>query len=172
MKCPPLQIIEDYLNGDVPVPQRPELEAHIAKCPTCRAILDQERRLGDLLHAAIPLQAPPQLRVMVLQDLDSIESVRTLPEWLWALGMGVAVILVGLFLGMFANPYLGGLKKWVTDHLLQADLLKSFTDLNNLPASDWLSQFPAGSSMMLVNLGVGGVILCWGLWQMLKALRR
>lgn len=166
MKCPELTLIEEYASGELAEEAGRELEAHLESCVSCRAILDRERRLNDLLRAQVLLKAPPQLRLRVMETLETESSDRAVPEWFWVLGMGVAVVLMGLILGRIGSPYLDGFKLWIGEHILRSSLWQNLTD------TSWLAQLSTGSSMLVVNLGVAGIILCWGLWQMIKALRR
>jgi hypothetical protein len=172
MKCPDAQIMAEYLTGELSLSQQRELEIHLESCGICRPLWVRERALDRILRTQKRISAPPDLQQRVLAALESPKVHRSLPEWMWALSMGLVVILMGFVLGIFGSPYLDGLKLWFQEHVLSAGVLKSVMDLEHLPQADWLMQLPGINSMSLVNLGVAGIILCWGLWQMFKALRR
>jgi anti-sigma factor RsiW len=172
MKCPELSLIEDYLGGELPADQRREMEVHLQTCSSCRALVERERALNEALRGQLLMKAPPELWVRVRESLETRTAPRSLPDWLWVLGMGLVVIVVGLVLGSLGGPYLEGIKAWIHEQILHTPAVKSLTDLGDLPSADWLTQLPSGSTMLVVNLAIGGIILCWGLWQMIKALRR
>jgi hypothetical protein len=162
----------EYLSGELSPPQHRELEIHVESCVNCRVLLARERTLDKILRTQKQIPAPLEFQQQVLAALETPKVHRSLPEWMWVLGMGLAVILMGFVLGIFGSPYLDGIKHWFQQHILTAGVLKSVMDLEHLPKADWLMQLSGINSMSLVNLGVAGIILCWGLWQMFKALRR
>jgi hypothetical protein len=172
MKCPDAQIMAEYLSGEISLSQRQELEIHVDSCANCSALLAHERILDKILRTQRRIPAPPELLQQVLAALEAPKVHRSSPEWMWVLSMGVAVILTGFALGILGSPYLEGLKLWFHQHVFSAGVLKSIMDLGYVPKADWLRQVPGINSVSLVNLGVAGIILCWGLWQMFKALRR
>jgi anti-sigma factor RsiW len=47
--CPDRQILSVYLDGELPSPWKEEMEAHLARCPECRARLEQYRRLSAFI---------------------------------------------------------------------------------------------------------------------------
>jgi hypothetical protein len=172
MKCPDVQIMAEYVSGELSPLQQRELEVHLESCGTCRALLAREQALDKILRAQKRIPAPLELQPQIMAALETPKAQRSLPEWMWVLSMGLVVVLMGFVLGIFGSPYLEGAKLWVQQHILSAGVLKSITDLERLPQADWLMQVPGINSLSLVNLGVAGIILCWGLWQMFKALRR
>jgi anti-sigma factor RsiW len=46
---PDRQILSVYLDGELPSPWKEEMEAHLARCPECRAKLEQYRTLSAML---------------------------------------------------------------------------------------------------------------------------
>ncbi|MDR2054229.1 MAG: zf-HC2 domain-containing protein [Treponema sp.] len=47
--CPDRQILSVYLDGELPSPWKEEMEIHLARCPECRAKLEQYRRLSAFI---------------------------------------------------------------------------------------------------------------------------
>jgi predicted anti-sigma-YlaC factor YlaD len=172
MKCPEIQILEEYLSGELNSSVQHELEAHFASCSTCRTLLAREQNLDKILRNQRQIAAPPELCQQVIAALEDPKVHRSLPEWMWVLSMGLVVIALGFLSGIYGSPYLDGFKLWFKHNILGAGVLKSLPGLGQIPKADWLMQLPGINSVSLVNLGVAGIILCWGLWQMFKALRR
>jgi predicted anti-sigma-YlaC factor YlaD len=172
MKCPEVQIFEEYLNGELSTSVQRELEAHFASCSTCRVLFTREQTLDRILRNQRQIVAPLELHQQIMASLESPKTHRSLPEWMWVLSMGLVVIALGFISGIYGSPYLEGLKLWFKQNIIGAGVLKSLVDLGQNPKADWLMQLPGVNSVSLVNLGVAGIILCWGLWQMFKALRR
>jgi anti-sigma factor RsiW len=44
--CPDRQILSVYFDGELPSPWKEEMEVHLARCPECRAKLEQYRKLS------------------------------------------------------------------------------------------------------------------------------
>ncbi|MDR0710010.1 MAG: zf-HC2 domain-containing protein [Spirochaetaceae bacterium] len=47
--CPDRQILSVYLDGELPSPWKEEMEAHLIRCPECRAKLERYRRLSAFI---------------------------------------------------------------------------------------------------------------------------
>jgi len=172
MNCPELQTFEDYLSGELTDPQRCELEAHLQGCQSCRRVLAREQKFDALLRNQPLLKAPAGFRERLLAALDVRDSSRAYPEWLWALGLGLVIATVGLLAGKLGSRPLGRILHEITALVSQSNFGKTAESLQSLPGANLLPQFPGGNSILLINFLIGGVILCWGLWQMVKALRR
>ncbi len=67
----------DYLEGDVTPVARAEVEAHLAACPACRALLEDQRVMAAALHAIEPARPPQHLEEAVLASLGVAASART-----------------------------------------------------------------------------------------------
>lgn len=60
MKCRVVRrLIGDYLDGGLSATQHEALRSHISCCPHCRALLDESRRIRELLSSSIPEICPP-----------------------------------------------------------------------------------------------------------------
>ncbi|RJP79815.1 MAG: hypothetical protein C4524_04625 [Candidatus Zixiibacteriota bacterium] len=170
MKCPEPHILEEYLDGDLVETHRREVEDHLAVCSACRTLVESERALAAGLRESLPLAAPPGFHDRVTAALAPARAPSLLPDWLWALGLGLVVALAGLALGRFGASIWPEFSRSLEAFL--PDLGRLVRDLNQvLPGGDWLTQLPGGYFFVL-NFLAAGVVLAWGLWQMVKALRR
>lgn len=100
MPCPNHSEWELYLDGELPLQRKGELEYHLAGCPACSGLLNRLRREEALLTAALsatPL--PPDLAVTIKSRLSG--TTHGGGGWLWyflpALG------LAGLFVAVMAG---------------------------------------------------------------------
>src|SRR5579862_386389 len=53
------ELLSAYLDGQVNVPERSRVEAHLAECAACRADLEELRTLASMLRR-LPAQRPPR----------------------------------------------------------------------------------------------------------------
>lgn len=124
MTDPWTERLSEYLDGDLPVDDRRALEAHLAGCPTCRAILDELRGVvavaGELedrpperdLWAGIAARigAEPTGRPRML-DLDAARRARVpkrfLVGWPQLAAAAVALIAVSAGAGWFVSGRMG-----------------------------------------------------------------
>ena len=171
MKCPPLQVFEDYLSGDLPTKERLHLEAHLESCASCQKVLDREKQLDDLLRSQPIMKAPEDFYVRIMSKLPTLEKPAILPDWLTALAFGLILAFGGFMVGKLTTPLIGNLTEKVGTLKIDPNLVKEFDKLELLAQGDWFSQLSSGGNIIIINLIVGGIILCWGLWQMVKALR-
>ena len=67
MTCHELsEIVTDYLEGALPLPDRVRFEAHVADCPACRRYLEQMRRTVAALGRVPPEPIPPAVEAELL----------------------------------------------------------------------------------------------------------
>lgn len=59
----------DYIEGHLGQPERSRVEAHLAACPACRGLLEEQRTMAAALRSLEPAQAPPHLEQAVLSAL-------------------------------------------------------------------------------------------------------
>jgi anti-sigma factor RsiW len=58
MTKPPCELIDDYLDGSLPDPERTGFAAHLPACATCRQIVQECERLDETLFRAVVQSAP------------------------------------------------------------------------------------------------------------------
>lgn len=86
-----------YLDGELPSAERKTLEAHLAECASCRAMLAEERALLDrasaLLGAARPAErpAPPFEQLRPRATRRSPWRVRTPVAWAASLALALGI---------------------------------------------------------------------------------
>ncbi|MCX6640665.1 MAG: zf-HC2 domain-containing protein [bacterium] len=171
MNCPPLQSIEDYLIGALAQSERRTLEEHLETCSSCRQTLAHEQELDDLLRALPNLGAPEGFSKSVLSKMAAKPASRSLPDWLWALGVGLFVTFLGIMASRFGAPFTKELAQEVSSFIHGSGVQNRLSDLGAISQSDWLSQLTTGNNVFILNFAVAGIVLCWGLWQVVKALR-
>ncbi|HLK91462.1 MAG TPA: zf-HC2 domain-containing protein [Polyangia bacterium] len=67
----------DFLRGTLPAGPAEEMRAHLAGCAACRAHLEAERALGEVLAAKLPRhEAPPALRRRLAADWPGAARAR------------------------------------------------------------------------------------------------
>lgn len=172
MKCPEVSIWEDYLNGELDMSVRKDLIFHVQGCSECQMVLTREQRLDQLLRSQSLLKAPANFRQRVMQALELEPSPVTSSDWLWMLGLGLVILSVaGIVAGL-------GLKyqEQIAHKISWAGLNSAFQallgGLHLQNTYHWVQQVIGSSTLLPVNLVLAGVILSWGLWQMVVALRR
>ena len=73
-----------YLDGDLPEPQRTRVAEHLARCPRCRAVLEEFRRVDGWVKAAhppVPEVDWPGFYRRVVEGLRRRERVIRLTAW-------------------------------------------------------------------------------------------
>jgi anti-sigma factor RsiW len=87
------EILEEYRRRELDPERSRAVEAHLAGCPACQAMLAREETVARLVHALPRSPAPPML-VSQIRALDGRR--RGGPGWLWRpwLAAAVAAVLV------------------------------------------------------------------------------
>lgn len=98
MSCDPERVTA-YVDGALDAAQCPELQAHLASCPECRAQAEAERELRARLKA-LPAPTPaPELEARVRASLHARPRTRS---WLLPLAAGLVALLAW---GRGATPF-------------------------------------------------------------------
>lgn len=112
-----------YLYDEILGEQRAACDAHLAACPHCRGLLDQSRRLRELLKGRAASELTPELLAHCRQRLDEALDREQLGwrsllrEWLPALGVihpsravvVLTLVVLGFGLGWTVRPRAGGI---------------------------------------------------------------
>lgn len=171
MNCPSLQRFEDYLSGELSGDELRQFEEHLQSCASCRQALEGEKQLDDLLRSQPLMKAPQGFSRRVMANLTFVEKSSTLPDWLMALALGLIISFTGFMIGKLGLPFLRSLTDKVGTLIANSDILAGLEKVGGFAQSDWFLQLSGGSHLLVLNFIVAGIILCWGLWQMVKALR-
>lgn len=172
MKCPSLQQIEDYLHGELDPTEIQSLQEHFSFCDSCQSALEKERMLDDLLRDQKVIKAPEGFLQGVMVNIRPRSSLSRFPDWIGGIALGVFITFIGFLLGKYAVPFLGSLSENINNQSLRIDLLDGLNKVDLFSKSHWNMVIPSVDPLFLINLSVSLVILCWGLWQMVKAVRR
>jgi anti-sigma factor RsiW len=89
MSCNPERVTA-YVDGALDAAGCPELEAHLAACPECRAQAEEERALRARLRALPPPSPSPGLEARVR---GSLRPRRRAASWLLPLAAGLVALL-------------------------------------------------------------------------------
>ena len=66
-----------YVDGELPPAMLPEMDAHMAGCPSCRRLVAQEVAFRDAYVARLrPDPAPSHVRVKAQNGIDSLLGLR------------------------------------------------------------------------------------------------
>ncbi len=97
-----------YYDGELPEARRQQVEEHLSGCPTCRAELEELRKLSSLLQ-----EAPAPERMLAAQNFNAQVKLRlprtapARPAWQTALKAGWQLAPLGaVFLWVFAQAAL------------------------------------------------------------------
>lgn len=71
-----VELVTDYLEGDLGPDERTRFEAHLAECPGCTDYLDQIRATQDVLGAVSLEPLSPRARDQLLTAFRSWRSSR------------------------------------------------------------------------------------------------
>ena len=172
MNCAKIDFIEQFLRGDTAAAERSEFERHLTACPRCRQALERERSFDALLRARPLLAAPATLRERVMKGLDSPKLFFSFSDRTWMIGLGLVLAAIGAIIGYAGREIAGGIYTRISHWLASERLFESARSYLPTAGTDWLGQLTTVNSLSLLNFFVAAVILCWGLWQMVKVLRR
>ncbi|MBN1148151.1 MAG: zf-HC2 domain-containing protein [Anaerolineales bacterium] len=95
--------LDAYLDGELDASQAEQIEAHLAGCPPCQALLEQRRSLSRLLQeapTASGLQPQEQFAAEVMLQVRARQVSRQVTRWLrlaWQFAP-VALLLAWAFL--------------------------------------------------------------------------
>jgi hypothetical protein len=107
----------------------------------------------------------------VLAELPVVKKTSSLPDWLQAFAVGLIVTFLGVFFGNLGKPLINRIMEKVGLLGDGMTIKKSIENLGIFTEVDWSSGLFGGNELLMVNILIAGVIFCWGLWQMVKALR-
>jgi mycothiol system anti-sigma-R factor len=102
MKCEDVRhFIDIYLDGELDFARRVELEQHLARCPSCRSLLEERQAFRAFFVSAVrEHKAPPQLEAKVLAAMRRVPAKEKFSLWRqpWIYATAVVVLSVCLAL--------------------------------------------------------------------------
>lgn len=74
-----IDLLNDYLDGELSAASCAELEAHLRECPECQELLASLQRTVDLLHHLddVPPPLPPALEDRLISRMQQQLRMRT-----------------------------------------------------------------------------------------------
>jgi anti-sigma factor RsiW len=84
--------IEPYGDGELGLPERAAVEAHLAGCLACQERVAQHSRFRDLLRRQPKEGAPPELRARLTRTIRQRASWQTLRRWA-AVPLAAAILI-------------------------------------------------------------------------------
>jgi anti-sigma factor RsiW len=105
------QDIQDLIDGTLGPIRRAELEQHLARCPSCRALADDLQRIRDVAGTIEPLEPPDHVWLQVAGRLRQEGRVHDRPalpaarraQYVWVAVAAALVLAVGASLMLLMN---------------------------------------------------------------------
>ena len=146
MNCEEARLFLDaYLDHELELSPRLELERHLSLCPSCRSLAQERQESRFFFTASVPTyQAPPRLRTKVLAALRREKEQQTFAflrqPWIYA----AAVLVLGLSLALnILFPDVGKevSRQAVLRHIrsISADHLVDVASANPQVVKSWLT---------------------------------
>ena len=90
-------MLSPYLDGELSELESKRVEKHLHTCPRCQQEFDELQETLNLVQSFGLLNAPPDLRVEIMQELEQIRSVREkLMQWFPTPGIRVATVIASV----------------------------------------------------------------------------
>jgi len=154
MSCDPERVTA-YVDGALDAARYPELEAHLAACPECRAQAEAERELRARLKALPPPTPSPELEARVRASLRRRPRAAT---WLLPMAAGLVALLAW---GRGATPFVAWQLSRDHDHCFgQRRLPAQLWSGNPARVAEWFES--RGTSVPVIPEAAGGLELVGG----------
>ncbi len=149
MSCLSIHRIYEYLENQLPEPQKAECEAHLEECPRCRRLVENRRRFLNAADTLPELTLPENFPLQVMTRIKSEESLAG--KWFW-LGIGAAIPLSFVLIGIFLVSF-GPLKSWtgIIESLVNIFRQGAFTLIKGLKLIVVFLQAMAGFIRLLLE---------------------
>jgi len=102
MKCEEVhRLLDIYLDGELDLAERPELEQHLAVCSSCRSLIEEHREFRRFFATnVVTYKAPPRLEARVRAALRQEQAKQRfslfLQPWIYA----TAIVVVAAFVAL------------------------------------------------------------------------
>jgi len=171
MQCPEADRIADYLNGDLPEDERRRITDHISDCDSCQRELESAKAFDTFLRRIEPLKAPAALYKNIMGRIKPVRRRTSVPDWLTALAIGLFLAFLGSLASKLNLSGLGESYSQLKVAEIIAQISTWFNNTTMISHEGWIGPINGISNILLLNLLVAGVVLFWGLWQMVRAMR-
>src|SRR5438067_4937361 len=94
MSCDRVEQVHSYHDAELPLSQRGAFEAHLNECAECRELLNDLRRVSDLLAAAPLAELPPAAMTRFGQTWFAAaqdRGVMRIAGWLTSAAAGILI---------------------------------------------------------------------------------
>ena len=96
-------LLDAYLDGELDLGRRLELEPHLSLCPSCQTLLQESEEFRSFFAATAPrFKAPLQLRAKVLAKMRSEQAKQNLAflrqPWVYAAAVVLSLSMASIFL--------------------------------------------------------------------------
>ncbi|HYI93330.1 MAG TPA: zf-HC2 domain-containing protein [Bryobacteraceae bacterium] len=139
-----------YVDRQLDPHERNRVDAHLARCETCRISLEQVRRVGAMLQSIPLIEAPESIWNAIEAAADRRPEVQRfqVPAWAYA----TALILVVIFTGYWARSRQPAVHWEIA--ILTSD--KEIAAVRSVPAGEWI-ETPASSRARIRVGDIGSV---------------
>jgi len=122
--------VEPYGDGELGLPERAAVEAHLAECLACQERVAQHRRFRQLLRQQPREVAPPELRARVTRSIRRGAVRRALRRW------GAVPLAAAVLIALVTWAGVHGLGPWLTARPspLVTDLVRKHTTYAQIEA--------------------------------------
>ncbi|MGH7265042.1 MAG: anti-sigma factor family protein [Candidatus Rokuibacteriota bacterium] len=169
-----LEHLPPYVDGELGVAETVAVQTHLAECPRCQRLVEQERQFRQLLRRQPRESAPPEFRARVRARVRREAHRRRLTPWLVAgpaAGAAVAAAVLALVLFQPGGTRSGALlEQLVAQHIAfaQVEGPAEFATADPTELEAWLRQragvratvpdySPAGIRLLGARIaGIGG----------------
>ncbi len=147
MNCSELsQKLDPYLDGELDLTASLALEEHLASCPACRQLRDQQQNLITLTEEELPrFQAPFFLKTRIRASLRAEEPRPAMNTWwrfwpaTWVYAGAFALVVITLFLFFWLKPSTSLFQEVIADHIrsLQVNHLMDVASTDQHTVKPW-----------------------------------
>ncbi len=123
--------VEPYGDGELGLPERAAVEAHLAECLACQERVDRHRRFRQLLRQQPREVASPELRARITRSVRWSAGRRAFRRWGVA-PLAAAAVLIALV--TWAGVHGGGPWSTARPSLLVADLVRKHMAYSQIEA--------------------------------------
>lgn len=139
MDCDKTNDIHAYHDGELDPTRIAEVEAHLARCPPCAALLTSLRKLsGMLVRAPLPQVSVPIANFYAVWERNKDRALLRITSWLTA---AAACLLLGALLAFPRNRTIATARPgpWEAAAVTPADQLPRESDAELVQVAQWMA---------------------------------
>jgi len=142
MNCQEFQTyLHAYVDNELGVDETLAVTTHIAECPGCRSLAEEERQFRQILRRQPRESAPAEFRARILSRVRRSARMAALRPWLLA-PVAAAVVLVVVFALPGARQSAPLVGELVDKHIAYAQIERpaEFSSSDRLEVEEWFRQ--------------------------------